>query len=404
VSSGGEMIKDTFSYFTTPSKRPRGLGHKARGVSTGYYKGNFKKPSRKGTKTWVDKFASTGVHVKTEYHGGINDPDCCYLIHSTYNVLIARAIAQALCRSLLRKAGIDCSNHTTTITSDTTMFLIADYQNLNSTAVPLPQETSLTAINLQTMAAGLETALIGIMDGFDGQTIPVRLRIQSQQTSRVTLADMDLTNEIVEVKITSRIAIQNRTKSDTGSLSTDVVDNQPLKGYRYSLSGGVPSIKDRNITNINDPTIGPNQIQTSLERIRDTGLMLVRGAQIDFNYREPPEPKYVSNCRKASKVMLQPGEIKTGFISHSFRGYFRNILERHLTGKSNNVATAQKRYLNTPGKSEMFAFEELLNSGSANLILLNYESEYHCGARTFSIKKHTMLSNFNQSTFSNFTP
>lgn len=376
----------------TRSKKKAGRGFT--GVSTHNYAGRFRKATRRTKESLVTKFAKTGVVDKNEIYGSINDPDCVYIGHSTWvKDTIEFVIFEALVKKVFKKAGI-------TVPSTSQELLGADYNTsqywtikaiwkdpIADTQIPysydVPNDSSLRSV-----AANMWTAWkAAAVDPHSTTTYLVeRVWLCQTGTTNIPAAELNVKEEILEVYVSSALDVQNRTKGASAATTEsglDRVDNQPLKGYRYMMIGGAPQLKNMGPQNFMNPN----------------GVILKRAAQLttsDGTYAEPILPKQVSNCTKSSYVALEPGTIKSSRIFQKHCGYFNNLMRKlaSYNQTSNGV-------LYGPGKCEMFALEERLNTGSSNPITVSYEAQRVICARLFTTRKTITVPWVSSTTFNN---
>lgn len=371
------------------------------GVSTGFYLGKFRKPQRKlrGVTKKLAKYQSRGFVSTKEIHGKVDDADCVYVGHSTFDpVQIADCVAIALVRKLFKKAGFDMDSPDQELplfdAGNADGFKI-DVVQINSAGVPAT--FSYTTVDNDTcrkvaLSTGLNLGnrFQGVMQNTDTVDYE-RITLYSSDRNGVSTnwrlaAEIDLRREVLEISVASELHVQNRTKTDSGSTSTDAVDNQPLKGYLYQFAGGVPKSK----------TYGDSGLNNSLQN----GVLLVQAvdcspAQL---YKEPPNPKTWNNCIKSSSVMLPPGGMKKTQLYSKWRGYFNNLLSGKLKYIINGV-----RVNYAPGKMQLIALEERLNSGSLNLITVQYECDRKTMVNLITTKKPIALADFSSVTYNNTT-
>jgi len=385
--------------------KSRAVGKKAGkhwgGVAYGTYVGKFKRGKRKVPKEAAvnTAYQSTGALESKEIYGKIDDPDCVYIGHSTFDVnQFGKVIAQAVVRKLLKKAGFNPDSPNQEIPffsyNDSDGFQLSFTRTnaddtIANTDYVIPNDATLASIATN---SGFEAAIVDAMyidnGQFRGNFDRITLRSSDRNgvsTNWRLASEINFKTEVLKLFSRSRITIQNRTKSDSGSSSTDIIDNQPLKGYHYVMTGGVPKPK----------TMGPALNKATLE-----GIVLRRAAQLGTLYKEPPVPKEFANCYKSATASLNPGSIKSSVIVSSWTGYFNNLVSGKLVQRASFGSNAM---LYAPGKCELFAFEECLNSGSANLITVSYEAEKTVGAKLISGKKPVMLAGFSEQVLNNLT-
>jgi len=141
----------------------------------------------------------------------------------------------------------------------------------------------------------------------------------------------------------------------------------------------------------------------SLSRNNFLGVMLRRAQDLSSQvFKEPPPGKLFNNCTGTAKVALEPGTSKSGTVYHTFRGYFNNVICQKLKSRMLYVGGVTGGLVeHAPGKMEMFALEERLNSGSLNLITVQYESELTVGVILTTGKSPVCLASHQEATFSN---
>lgn len=382
-------------------------GKQWQGVSTAKYRGRFRKPSRKLPKVAarVLPYQNTGFLSTKEIYGKVDDLDCVYIGHSTYDAEeIALVVAIATLRKLFKKAGFNADSPDQALP----LFNYGVASGFKLTWVTVrvdgtETETSyetVTGSTLRTVAAasGFRQQIVDRMMLIDGNNRGDfdRIAVYSKDnyatgTDWRLAAELNLRQEVLDVMCHSELTLQNRTKSASGDASTDVVDNQPLKGFLYEFAGGVPTSKKMNA----------GAPANRLNRVRyGTGMILEQAIDLDPAnlYKEPPNPKQWSNCYKSSRVNLEPGDMKKTVASVSYRGYWNNLICAKFVTRTN---TTLNQY--SVGKCQLFAMEERLNSGSTNLITVNYECDRKIGARLISTKNPIMLSDYKETELNNVT-
>lgn len=404
-----------YSPMSIGSNKPRSIGRKPRGgVSTGYFRGRFTKPSRRGKKTIFDKYSKYGGILSTEIRGGITDPDVCYIGHSTFRAeQIATAAALAVCRKLFVKAGIDVPvnpeesivvGNPTFATGSGIMLVWKILRADGTTDVGSYYPGNNTSVALITFANNFASQILLMMNTSRlSQQVATEVLIpevwlqyqggatEGTNPAKLILSRINLETEVLHILVESEMVVQNRTKSDVGlSEETDVVDNVPLKGYCYEFIGGVPQSKESRLV---------GQLTTVARALNrtdwTTGMISVRGAQLTGslkNYREPPDSKVFNNCSKASKVTLEPGHIKKSTLVSTWRGYFTNLFKYKLIYvRGQDIPGVNFQNVKAPGKARLFALEERLNTGNTNPIVVNFENQVKVGCYLQSTKKFNML-------------
>jgi len=347
----------------------------------------FAKPSKKFY-TPLQKFQANGIVFNKETYGKVVSPDCVYLGHSTFDHdQLTTTICLAILRKLVKKAGY---NPTTTketfpfkdnITDSTGFKFQVVTENFETGAiVSYDHETVVT----DTLESIITSIFIGQTFSFydymfrcigqnDSITSPIlshvvlyskdRYGISGGDSNYRLKASLNMKNEVMKIYSHSRLVVQNVTKGAvSGSADDTAVDAQPLQGFFYQFAGGCPASKQRG--------------NYGLSIIRSSGIILHRAQDLvpAEDFKEPPIPSTFNNCYKASKVGLEPGSMKRADITSNWSGYFNNVLYGSLTTKRGATLV-----FNTPGKSQMIALEEALNSGSSNSITASYQCEKNIG-------------------------
>jgi len=417
IGSGAASKTKTSTIGMNKSYRKRGFG----GYSTARYKGKFKKATKKGKTTPTDIYGRTGVINLRETSGQVADGDVVYITHSSFEVtLLAKTVAETFVRKLLTKAGVITQNPdeilgNNQISGGSGLYVMtfgfqtsSGYFRTDPLTISYTGDPTIEKIALLTIPSGtyvgesLYTLVYNMMSGNLGNGADTLEEIILHRlSSGVTHpGSMILLNEeYLNIRYQSQINIQNRTKSESGDIDAEAVDNQPLKGYRYQFKGGAPSLRTR-------MPMGTN----FLNRIQSgSGVQLIRGAQFTAvaalagsrNFLEPPQPKVFNNVVKATKVNMDPGNVKMSTIVSVYRGYANSLLRFKLCIKPDNIIDP---YRFAPGKCEMYSLEERINTPSTNLITCWYEVQQTCAAMSKTVKAKTIVQNYQATSYSNIGP
>jgi len=371
------------------------------GRSTGYYRGRFPKPRRSHgvVDRMVAKYSSKGYTSCAEIYGTASDPDCVYVGHSTYQTdQMAIAIVGALLRSLLKKAGFDPDTPDQEIPfnsyNDSSGFELR-YNTIDTDGATtanvyaIPNNTTLQTLIGNSGLFGLVAGRMNKDDGFSRYDLERIALYSLDGTTGRLAAEINVQREHVELEVTSTLVVQNRTKPATGSsTSTDVVDNQPLKGILYGIHNGMPTLA----------TMGSD----GLDGMNQNGVLLQQASDLSpaQYFKEPPPPKLFTNCKKWVHVELEPGSMKRTSLHFRVSGTFNTVIQQKLTNQSSTVGPPVN-LKRAPGKCELFALEERLETGSLNLITVAYECEKRFCARTWQGRKASMLPFFSQTVLNN---
>lgn len=185
-----------------------------------------------------------------------------------------------------------------------------------------------------------------------------------------TLAVIYFDNETVHWKGTSRVKVQNRTNSVTGSGSVENNDAKPLEGFIYEFRGlprlRVPGTGDfKNMNNgLNTKSFG--------------------AATVPNDFKEPPASKIFSNCVSRKKVHLDPGVIKEFTTYGEGSMALKPFLKKLIAEESASLT------IHTMFKTSMLALEELINSTDVNAVKVGFENSVTCSVTSVTKKKKSV--------------
>jgi len=368
-------------------QRRRNLNRQPKGkwVTTGKYAGSVR--GKKYKVKDADVCQAKGFLHTTEVNGTISDPDCCYIMHSTFGGVgpTLEIVMQSLIRKLFLKHGVNITGvqekirgynggssggdsdgwrislvHTSAVTNART------YTNYDFGTNETLQ--SLTG-NQQNGVSPTMASIMNYLYDYTGYASVTRtdiiesLELYSKDGNVTDFwhieASLNLKNETIHYYCKSELKFQNRTKAADGGVDATNINNNPLTGKLYEFTSGVPKTKAYNTFLI--------------ERIKDgTGVNLIRGAEFAANVnglKEPPRPKFFSNCKKSSSIRLEPGAIKKHTIIHTVKLKFNQFLLNH-TYQSTGV---DRLTIRAAGKCAMIALEDMINVNGSELIGMAYE-------------------------------
>lgn len=379
--------------------------------STGRYQGKFRKPKKTKNPKVETLCLKKGYHITIETTGRVEDQHCAYMLHSTWNAAAyANAIAGSLLRKLFKKAGISLDQGDQEIAGnlayDARAWLL-EYVTYNPiTGIPSGPPTYQTVDNDTFDGILNETTKFGVFKQHitdfltnTSQEEPYSLNLYSKVTSSassvVPAATINLANEFVTVYSSSTIKIQNRTAGDLAGTDDryelDRIDNQPVKGYVYEFYGE-PRLKY--------PRTIPNTGVTQLNYQNATGVTLWRSADLPSAYIEPPVPRLWANCYKSNGVILQPGDMKKGYVAVKHSGRLTNLLKKLRAERIINGATV----CGVKGKTQVYGFEEKIRTPGSNPITLQYEAELKVGAVTRSGTTAPLQTSYTNVLYENIPP
>lgn len=381
----------------SPTSANRGFVRGLTGHSVGTYKGSFKKAKRI-KKTMKSMALAKGFHKTLEQYGTVTSSDCVYLGHSSGNLTeMSEVIYSALMRKIMNKAGFKMSSlfrelavsnpgsgvnfnedatglrfvYTVMLQSvGTTNNVIYDTLNGQNFGDVLLAFTQFR-LHLLDFIRGEQGA--GAREAYEPFKLAVYTKDVTATIDQWRLgAEMFLEDVHLELSCNSIMTIQNRTKAAeaTTDFGTERVDSQPLKGYLYEFKHADPRVRFASSAN---EALNNNQV---FNRMNANGLSLIRGNQFGPS-NEPLDPKYFANIAKATKITLDPGEMKKMTFSYRVSGKITNILKKLQVTRYHSVTGVFNGQI---GKCQFFAFEELMRTPSNNLITVAYERELQYGA------------------------
>lgn len=387
------------------------------GISTGGNAGGFQAPTSAGLKMFknLTTFLKNGYHITKEDHGVVSDSDCVYIYHSNYRRYeISKVLTGALLRKLFRKGGMEIDN----LQTELPLYDIANSDGFRITFTlknPIDQTYAsndyITVNNESFDRIVTEMCVAGggrigdYMQNFMANSTFAELYKfclyisdrNGLDTNWRLISELNLENEKVELVLSSKLVVQNRTKG-SGAPAEDAnierVDNQPVKGMIYEFGNADPRLKSSAIIGGGVDNNEDFLINTgSLVGIRTFGGTQMVGPGGGQYMREPPAPKLWKNIAKVSKVKLEPGEMKSTTVYNNYSNNLQVILRKlraQLFGTGPGNMGIGYRGI-TSCSSQIIAMEEVLRTPGDNLILSQWENEFKCGAYCITKKKFGVL-------------
>lgn len=348
--------------------------------------GRFKRPRKSKQPRVETMLLKKGYHRTEETFGRLEDPHCGYIIHSTHNpTAYSQVISGGLIRKIFEKAGIPMNSRS----QELPLFNVSNSDGFRLQYVfQDPVNGSLATHEYITVDNQGITEVINAFSLMSGHIFnyltdvtdfePYMLLLQVSDrngldTNWRTTASLNLQNVNIYLHSQSNCKVQNRSAADnpaTGDkYDANRVDNVPLKGYLYEFRHGEPRLKF-----VRDAVTAGTDV--ALNRIPSNGISLIRAGEIvsDLQFQEPPVPKTFANLSKHSYVGLEPGDIKSMFVKHEFKGTLVNILKKM---KVSHFATPNMS--GVPGKCQILALEEKIRTDTTNPITVQYERQQKIG-------------------------
>jgi len=343
------------------------------------YGGKLRKSVGKSTNRVRSKYQANGGVVIEETHGSVQDADVVGVGHITWHMYaVMRSIFYALMRKLFVKAGVIIQTPYEELRivnlSDSgpsgfkILWSMQDAAGATTTgSYVIPNDATLESLYGA-------TGLIAVLQNMLTEKNPANLeRVMLMSSTDNVVSQIILRQQRISLTVNTHTVIQNRTKSSSGLTGTDVVDAQPVKGPIFQFTG-VPKTKE----------ISP----VALNIVPFNGTMLFRKSQLAGSdvaaWSEPPVKSSFYNASKGSYCRLSPGVLKDMEVSKTWNGPFHTIMNRwRITYSSTTIGAC-------PGISQMAFLEEELNSGSANLISVSYETQHTVGCNLTTVKAPNM--------------
>lgn len=390
--TGYRMARAAKRYLSTGKHVAKQTSRKRVYHTKGQYVGKFKKS---GKKNELAMYTAKGFVNTDEIAGTVSDPDCVYLTTASLDpyACIAYAI-EALYRKLLVKAGLKVSSKGEIIPArapedarDWVIRLLASQEGTGADEIIVyRQETTAASsinslVNTTTVLNAFMQYSSGVLmttgSGSDSATVELtrlQLYFKNTATEDMFVCELDLREETIHYYGKAYVKVQNRTLATGGSADAEDVNNNPLEGRMYYFDG-IPKCKVYESFPIN--IMGVNR-----------GVQLVRAAQFGgaaVALKEPPLPKIFWNCKSASKIVLNPGDVKKASVKVEGQLRFLTWLKR-----------IRLNYGTTPGfgttysifKTNMIALEDMINLSASSNVSVAFEVN-RVSAFYFSTKKNT---------------
>lgn len=366
-----------------PSKIEVDLARRGKILSSSHFRGKFKRPTRRIAK---DGGKFTIIHSQ-EIAGTVTDQNCVYLTHASVDAYtVIEQMVKELVRKLMERGGFKVHSSTDVYNANQNVgdatgftvrviarnvFLNTRFVSGSSVFAIFESLEGITGDILQTFldySAGFYTG--GGVGSNDNAYEPVQLQLFLVNGAvERNVSTVDLREEIMTLVGVSHLKVQNRSLAGDGSASTDNVNSNPVQGYMYNFKG-IPKSKPDGMTAFD---------QTN----RDNGVQLIKASTLaqQQSVREPVLPRVFWNCYKASKIRLDPGQIKYGQIKDKKTGNFLQLLK--MIRFQQGPGPAFLKYY-SPFKHQMIGLEEVINVDPLESITISYEVD-----RKYYVKSKT---------------
>lgn len=313
-----------------------------------------------GAKFTTNKKPKNDAHYFTavyEFQGRAYDDNCVYIGHADVPVEIAiYHCFLSVIRAVCKKKGLEITDVDTvfpyTVVGQTLAlrFFIrnaptqARVQWLS--AILLGSSNSPASVAQTLTTAFLTLTQTSPQVVFDHVDLVTKLTESPDTYLETETVKMDLHTSKLHLKFTSQLKVQNRTKhlaaaADETEITTNV-EAMPLMGKTYFGKSNGMWTKDYNATAIN------------LVADKGTGLIGAWGA-VNTLLQEPPKPSMFHNVQKCGGFKLEPGEIKTSYLSDQIHQSVSTFLQT-IAPVAAEVYNVAYRY----GHYRTMAFEKVI--------------------------------------------
>jgi len=368
----------------------------------GMYKGRI--TPKKGDVKGISRYNFKGTVFRKELTGSIQDPDVLYICNSVMNAYdCCRQLTLTLIRHVLELANLrvsgldDVINTDICITGSLNFLLVLGKKNVSS-ATTTTTSASINGATLNGLLSSFLNEFLNYSSGYDnvsgnGNTLNnvvltgFTLICSGSAGDDYPVATINFSECTVDMFGSSELKVQNRSKSNTGSEDEMNVGNNPLQGKCY-LFKGLPKVRTQS------ESFGGGQELSLFETQPVTdGVKTLLGASFPAGMRDPVEPNAFRNCKKAGSFKLDAGHIHSFYVREKLKMNVLTFLKkmRIQYGTATLYNTSYTMF-----KTQMIAYEDLINVNSTSQIALAFEVERTTGMKITSRKKGFCKTWFNQ--------
>jgi len=377
----GRPIKVDRMKIDTPRKTNT-VSVKKMGAMASRSAGFFKKGSKKFKKKRLVKVQKkNGVNHTVEINSFVTGVDACWIGHATFaRQMLYKQAVKVLFLHLMKATGVDFTSSDYTFASE-----IANGAKIAVDYRLAPESASATQLfEFQALQRSCDNFVAWWFDTprpWNGSDEVQFLKMYWAEGVNAEAA-VELNNFLFDFAIKSTLKIQNRTKNVDGTDSTDESDVVPLYGKSYNARGNnLKTRKDR---------VGSSGTANIVNGDALTGV--VTAFETDRSMKEPPQG-YVefSNVKSVGKAHLDPGQIKTSVLTHSFKMYLNTLQNR-----VGETPSASDRYARNIGVMRVFCMEKMINTltDPVNNILLAYEHNYEVSVSGVAKRRFCLVKSF----------
>lgn len=405
-----DAFSQTPSTITAPSRRARSrsayLAGKVRATKKVSRKLSYRKKRGKGkgkkVKTQLGLTVS-GVH-SLEEHRFVSKQDMVQgaryeAVQVGHTSLPQRPVLLAMCRALLKyclkpivkvtefsqlMCDTTAGNGTAFRANDGLRF--AYYPNWNSNTLAFINVTVLATDTFETCVKKLYGLILGLASS--GSINNIRWKQFEYDPDDTAVGNqyqwytVPLNSLTVELHTKSAMKVQNRTVNIVGTEDdADDVDNVPINGYLYNCKGNNFLSKTQRtiLKGIDSAAIGggPNTVNNDVILFEGSTKSTPTFAVGDSYFTtsgisentfskpaEPPKPYQIVNCKKAAKIRINPGGIKTSIVTTKTKTGFSYMLGI-LCGDNNGVGDLVQKYSAKTGYCNVMHLEKTIGSNAS---------------------------------------
>jgi hypothetical protein len=327
----------------------------------GKYSGLFK-PTKKVNVNEYAKYGSVKVLEQggvVASVGGASDTNSVYIGHSTFwrdEVLLS--VGRAVCKLIARLLKYEVRSF-----SDVLPFVVSSGKSFRITSFPTMISTAVNSgfviipvgTTWNELANSIVVTMGNLMTVASDPIVFDRLELFDVSSSAELV--INLRSVTVQMNCKSKMTIQNQTTAATSSTDAeniDHVESNPINGRRYQASSN-GLFQRKQLDNTGSARLFVGNSDGVKAFVPDTLEKEI--------YGKPPSGTQFSNCRRDAHIRLDPGDLKSSFISTYYKVGFNKLfkdLGRHLFDFAR--ASNEKVYPVKYHKCEFYGFEKQLNT------------------------------------------
>lgn len=282
-------LKDRYVPMSSMTYKTRGYSGKA-----------FKKAKRL-------RRAKYDVSMLRETGGVVSDVNCVYVGHATcVPTVIMQEVARAMSKKLWHRwIGNSATTQDGFNAGAATYVMRLTYQTAPNVGSNTNIDYNLTGVIYEAdLSNVIWDALNDVMIGAPGKSFNIsKVGVFGPSGFSEPRANISLEKAMVDILMTSKLVLQNRTIADsgTGADNRNDVANNPLVGKKYQSGGNFLDAVARSVT------------YQSITAGEGNGLIVANGDNFAL-YGQKPPPASFFNATRATSVSLEPGQMKTDYL------------------------------------------------------------------------------------------